>query len=211
MTSADLEVDGHVSPTGSSICGVCERLADHDLAGGRVIELPAPLEGGDVDRDLGPGHRVDLVLGDHREHEEPDARSRSGPPCRGSRSTGRYWVWTGQRRSLRRRYRNIAHTMRTRTKPPTTRPATKNPCQSLKASWPWLVAPLYAPKSGSWQPASTTGASTSSGRSRRLGRRPGRAASAERRFDGAECGASRRGRAGLGGALVAPDVHAGEP
>jgi hypothetical protein len=44
--------------------------------------------------------------------------------------------------SERRRYRKMAHMIRSRVKPPTTTPAMKKPCQRWKVERPWEVEPL---------------------------------------------------------------------
>src|SRR5579862_7592940 len=58
--------------------------------------------------------------------------------------------------SDRRRYLKIAHRIKSKTTPPTTRPAMKKSCQRCVSVRPWVVPPEYSPKSGTLQPARST-------------------------------------------------------
>src|ERR1019366_6903122 len=84
-----------------------------------------------------------------------------------------YWVCLGMSSDLRR-YLKMAHRVKSRTKPPTTRPAMKKSCHRWNSVRPCVVDPEYWPNVGSLQPARTsappTTAAAASSRERRRGR-----------------------------------------
>src|SRR5271154_99153 len=97
-----------------------------------------------------------------------------------------YWVCLGMSSDLRR-YLKIAQRIRSRTKPPTTRPAMKKSCHRWNSVRPCVVAPGNWPKLGSLQPPKTSAPPTTAAAASRRERRRGPGIS------GGESGASAEG------------------